>query len=286
MKIKIRYINSLLIMAVILLLTSCFNRGSKEQKPLAVVYEKFLYKSDITDIFPRGMTKGDSIKILNAYVDQWIRHNLMLRLSEENLKDEQKNVSKQLEDYRSSLLIFKYEQEYILQRLDTAISSEEIQSFYSNNISNFTLSETLVKALYIKVRKDTPYSEKIKELYKSNREDDIKTLDNLAYQVADKYDYFGDKWLPFNSLQRQFPYPLENSDDYLRNRQTIEMEDGHYNYLINLRAVMFKGQISPLDYERSNIKSVILNKRKQKLINDLENNVYNDALDHKKFQSF
>lgn len=286
MKIRTSHIHNLLLMAVVLLLTSCFNRGSKEKKPLAVVYEKFLYKSDITDIFPRGMSKGDSIKILNAYVDQWIRHNLMLRLSEENLKDDQKNVSKQLEDYRSSLLIFKYEQEYILQRLDTAISSEEIQSFYSSNISNFTLGETLVKALYIKVRKDTPYSEKIKELYRSNREDDIKTLDNLAYQVAEKYDYFGDKWLPFNTLQRQFPYPLENSDDYLRDRRNIEMEDGNYSYLINIRSVMFKGQISPLDYEQANIKSVILNKRKQKLINDLENRVYNDALNHKKFQSF
>ena len=285
-KIRIWYIHSLILFGAFLTLTSCLNSGSKEQKPLAVVYEKFLYKSDITDIFPRGITKSDSIKILNAYVDQWVRHNLMLRLSEENLNDGQKNVSKQLEDYRSSLLIFKYEQEYILQKLDTAVTSDEIQSFYSNNISNFTLSETLVKALYIKVRKDTPYSEKIKELYKSNREDDIKVLDNLAYQVADKYDYFGDKWLPLNTLQRQFPYPLENSDDYLRDRRIIEMEDGNFNYLINIRSVMFKGQTSPLDYERINIKSVILNKRKQKLVNDLENKVYNDALDHKKFQSF
>jgi len=286
MKIRICPIRNLLLMAAILSLISCLNSSRKEQKPLAVVYEKFLYKSDITDIFPKGMSKGDSVKILNAYVDQWIRHNLMLRLSEENLKDDQKNVSKQLEDYRSSLLIFKYEQEYIQQRLDTAVSSEEIESFYSSNISNFTLSETLVKALYIKVRKDTPYSQKIKDLYKSSREDDIKALDNLAYQVAEKYDYFGDKWLPFNSLQRQFPYSLENSDDYLRSKRSIEMEDGNYNYLINIRSVIFKGQVSPLDYEHANIKSVILNKRKQKLINDLENRVYNDALNHKKFQSF
>lgn len=284
MKIKINY--SILLVVLTFLFVSCLNRGAKEQKPLAVVYDKFLYKSDITDIFPKGMTKGDSVKTLNAYVDQWIRHNLMLRLSEEKLNDEQKNVSKQLEDYRSSLLIFKYEQEYIHQRLDTSITSDEIKSFYTNNISNFTLNETLVKALYIKVRKNTPYLDKIKELYKSTREDDIKALDNMAYQVAEKYDYFGDKWLPFNTILRQLPYALENSDDYLRDRRSIEMEDGNYDYLMYIRSAMFKGQTSPLDYEITNIKSVILNKRKQKLINDLENKVYNDALDHKKFQSF
>lgn len=274
------------IASIAITLNSCNSGGSKEQKPLAVVYEKFLYKSDITDIFPKGMTKGDSVKILNAYVDQWVRHNLMLRLSEENLTDSQKDVSKQLEDYRSSLLIFKYEHNYILQRLDTAVSAAEIQSFYSTNISNFLLSETLVKALYIKVRKDTPYLSKIKELYKSNRDDDVKALDNIAYQVAEKYDYFGDKWLPFSSLQRQFPYQLENTDSYLDKRRDIEMEDGNFSYFLNIRSVMYKGQTSPLEYEVANIKSIIINKRKQKLINDLENKVYNDALNHKKFQTF
>lgn len=286
MRLKKTYIFNLLVLAVLFLSSSCLNNGSKEQKPLAVVYDKFLYKSDITDIFPKGITKADSIKMMNAYVDQWIRHNLMLKLSEENLNEDQKNVAKQLEDYRSSLLIFKYEQEYILQRLDTAVSSDEIQTFYSSNISNFTLSETLVKALYIKIRKDTPYADKIKELYLSKRDDDIKQLDNLAYQAADKYDYFNDKWLPFNTLQRQFPYTLENPDEYLRNRQNIEMEDGNYKYFISIRAVMFNGQISPLEYEHNNIKSIILNKRKQKLINDLENQVYNDAFNHKNFKSF
>jgi hypothetical protein len=286
MKLLTGKIYKLPMFAVMLILVSCLNRGSKEQRPLAVVYDKFLYISDVVDILPKGVSKADSVKMLNAYVDQWVRHNLMLKLSEDNLNEEQKNVSKQLEDYRSSLLIFKYEQEYILQRLDTAITSEEIQSFYNSNISNFTVDETIVKALFIKVRKDTPYTEKIKELYKSYRDDDLKTLDNLAYQVAEKFDYFGDKWLPFSVLQRQFPYPLENSDDYLRSRRTIEMEDGSYVYLINIREVMFNGQISPLDYERLNIKSIIHNKRKQKLVSDLENKIYNDALDHKKFKTF
>ena len=278
--------NIALVLLFALILPSCFNKSSKEQKPLAVVYEKFLYKSDIAEIFPKGIAKKDSIKILNAYVDQWVRHNLMLRLSEEKLNDEQKDVTKQLEDYRSSLLIFKYEQEFINHKLDTAVTEAEISSFYSSNISNFTLSETLVKALYIKVRKDTPYSLKIKELYKSYRDDDLKTLDNIAYQVAEKYDYFGDKWLQFSALQRQFPYPIENPEEYLANRRSIELEDGDFLYLINIRDVKFKGQVSPMEYEYANIKSVILNKRKQNLINDLENKIYNDALDHKKFQIF
>ena len=281
-----KYFSQILILLTIIILVSCNKGNNKEQRPLAVVYDTYLYKSDVSEIFPQGLTKGDSVKILNAFVDQWVRRKLMLKLSEENLNEAQKDVSKQLEDYRSSLLIFKYEQEYILQRLDTAVSKDEISSFYNSNMSNFILNETVVKALFIKVRKETQYVNKIKELYKSSREEDIKALDNIVYQVADKYDYFGDKWLSFSLLQRQLPYPLENADDYLRNSRSVEMEDGNYQYFINIRSVMFKGQTSPLEYEESNIKSIIINKRKQKLISDLENKVYNEALNHKKFQTF
>lgn len=287
MLIKRKKISLLLLIVLITpFITSCHKGNDKDNRPLAVVYDSYLYKSDITEIFPQGLTKADSTKILNAYVDQWVRNKLMLRLAENNLTEVQKDVTKQLEDYRSSLLIFKYQQEYIQQKLDTAVTRDEISSFYNSNMSNFMLGETLVKALYIKVRKDTPFVNKIKELYKSSREEDIKALENIVYQVAEKYDYFGDKWLSFNVLQRQLPYPLEDVDNYLHTSRSVEMEDGNYNYFIYIRAVMFKGQTSPLEYEEANVKSIIINKRKQKLINDLENNVYNDALDHKKFQTF
>lgn len=278
--------NILPVLVAVLIFSSCFHKGNQNQRPLAKVYDKFLYLSEVQALIPKGVTKSDSAKIVSAYVDQWVRRNLMLRLSENKLDDQQKDVSKQLEDYRMSLLVYKYEQEYILQKLDTAVTSEEISRFYYDNIANFTLSESVVKALYIKIRKGTPYFDKIKELYKSSRDEDIKTLDNLAYQVAEKYDYFGDKWLPFSALQQQFPYQLENVDNYLQQNRSIEMEDGNFKYLVNIRSVMFTGQTSPLDYETLNIKNIIVNKRKQKLISDLENKIYNDALDHKNFQVF
>jgi len=73
---------NLVVATILLLFISCNKGGDKEQRPLAVVYDTYLYKSDITEIFPQGLTKGDSVKILNAYVDQWVRHKLMLRLSD------------------------------------------------------------------------------------------------------------------------------------------------------------------------------------------------------------
>ena len=263
---KKRFIVVFVSILAFVMVYSCIKNQNNTQEPLARVYDKYLYMSDVENIFNENMTSADSLQVLKASVDRWIRKQLMLNRAEKNLSPEQKDVSQQLDDYRSSLLIFKYEQEYIQQKMDTFVSASELEKYYRENLSNFTLSENIVKALFIKIRKDDTYYERIKELYRSNKEDDIKTLDNLAYQVAIKYDYFNDKWVPLSRILREFPKPIENVDAILAWKKHFEFEDETFAYLLNIRDLAIKGDVSPFDYERNNVKSILLNKRKQKLI--------------------
>lgn len=271
---------------VFVLAWSCIKNQNKTEEPLARVYDKYLYMSDVENIFNENMTSADSLQVLKASVDRWIRKQLMLSRAEKNLSPEQKDVSQQLDDYRSSLLIFKYEQEYIQQRMDTFVSTSELEKYYNENLSNFSLSENIVKALFIKIRKDDTYYERIKELYRSDKEDDIKTLDNLAYQVAIKYDYFNDKWVPLSRILREFPKPIENVDAVLTRNKHIEYEDETFAYLLNIRDLVKKGDVSPFSFEQNNVKSILLNKRKQKLIIDIEAKIYNDAQNHNHFSVY
>jgi hypothetical protein len=275
-----------LLFAVLFLFGGCINKKNNNNKIIARVYNKNLYLTDIKDIFPKDMNSEDSVQILMAYVDRWVRKELLLYRAEKNLTESQQNVSQQLEDYRSSLLVFKYEQEFIRQKLDTVVSFNEIEEFYNENKTNFILDESLVKALFIKIRLDDPYFEKIKSLYKSNKEEDIKELDNLAYQVANKYDYFNDKWIPFSRILREIPEPLNNPEAYLLSNHSIDMNDGTHAFLVSFRDILHKGQQSPLDYEKDNIQSIILNKRKQRLVIDLETKIYNDARNYNHFETF
>ncbi len=273
-----------IIIALGCIVLSCQNATNNKEKPIATVSDKALYPSDVAEIFPEKVSKTDSLQLLKAHVERWVRRQLMLNRAEKNLTNEQKDVTQQIEDYRSFLLIFKYEQEYVRQRLDTAISRTEIESFYRSNLDNFVLNDNLVKALYIKLPKENTYNDRIKTLYKSQKEDDIKALDNLAYQVAIKYDYFNDSWVPFARITKELPGAIDNPDEFLKRNRTIEMEDDKFIYLVSIREVSLKGQTSPLHYEIENIKSIILNKRKQKLISDLEIKIYNDARNHNQFQ--
>ncbi|MDD4672747.1 MAG: hypothetical protein PHI03_07410 [Bacteroidales bacterium] len=268
------------------MLVGCLNNDTDNSKVVANVYGKKLHLSELEDIFPSNLSKEDSIQILKGYVDRWVRKQLLLNRAEKNLSEAQKDVSSQIEDYRSSLLIFKYEQEYIRQRLDTVVPMNEVENFYNENISNFILNESIVKALFIKVRLDDQYYGKIKELYKSSKEEDIQALDNIAYQVVIKYDYFNDQWVPFSQILKELPEPISNPERFLLRNKSIEMSDQTFAYFVSIQNVVHKGNQSPIEYEVDNIKSIIVNKRKQRLIQKLETNIYNDARNYNHFEIF
>lgn len=273
------------LLAMVLLLVSCFTPKDKP-RPVARVYDKYLYSTDIENLFLRGVSKEDSMLITNSYIEKWVQTQLMLRMAEHNLSDAQKNVARQLEDYRTSLLIFKYEQEYVNQKMDTTVKPEELEVYYNQHKDNFVLDEMVVKALYIKLRKEAPQVQKIKELYRSTREDDVRQLDNLAYQASTKYDYFGDKWVSLPFILRELPYPLQNAEELLNRQRYIEMEDGDFIYLVNFRDVLAKGGIAPFEYVAESIKQIALNSRKQKLIVDLQQKIYTREQDKNNFQIF
>lgn len=267
-------------------ISSCDVSPKKNGVLVARVHDKSLYLSDVEEIFPENVSPADSIQLLMAYADRWVRKQLLLNKAERNLNVMQKDVAKQIEDYRSSLLIFQYEQEYIRQKLDTIVGDDEIELFYTENSSNFILNESVVKALFIQIPTDSPYFDKIKGLYKSNKEDDIKELDNIAYQVAIKYDYFNDKWLPISRILRELPEPIKDPEAFLLYNRSIEMSDAASTYFVSFRDMMRQGQQSPIEFEKENIKSIIINKRKQNLVMDLESKIYTDARNYNHFNIF
>jgi hypothetical protein len=263
---------------------SCTHLETRSREiPLAQVFEMNLYPSDIRDIFPRNVSREDSILILQNYVDKWVKKQLILQKAELNLTEEQKNVRQQIEEYRSSLLIYKYEQSLILQKLDTLISDEEIEAYYTENPSNFNLDRHIVKALFIKLPMDAPELWRVRQMSRSDREEDFKELESYCYQYGAKYDYFDDDWTPFTTITRSLPNEIRNPDSFLRWNRYIEQQDSAFRYMVNLREYNLAGTVAPLPYVEQKIRSIILNKRKVQFIRDLENNIYKDALNKGSF---
>ena len=101
-----------LLIILIHLLYSCkfFRRDDVEKKDaIAKAFDYYLYLDDLVGVVPSGASREDSITIVKNYIDNWVRHKAVLHKAESNLDDDKKNVSRQLEEYRNSLITYAYE---------------------------------------------------------------------------------------------------------------------------------------------------------------------------------
>lgn len=272
------------VLLVSILIPSCRElENRKNEQPIARVQDKLLLPSEIQDIFPAGLSEQDSLMILRNFTEKWVKKQLILQKAELNLTEVQKDVSRQIEEYRSSLLIFKYEQSLIKQKLDTIIYPEEIENYYTENSSNFILDNIIVKALFIKLPYDAPNLDVFRSLYRQEDEESVRQLESYCFQYAVKYDYFNDNWIMLDKILEELPEELNNPEWRLKYYDYIEQQDSTFRYFINIRDYKLVSEIAPLEYVENNIRSIILNKRKFKFVQNLENNIYNDALNKGQF---
>jgi hypothetical protein len=274
----------ILVLSLGFLLFSCNKNPEKKQAiPVARVFDSYLYEDDLNGIIPAGMASSDSLLLVKDFIDKWVRKELLLLKAEENLNASEKNVEKQIDDYRTSLLIFKYEQNFIQQKLDTNISQSEIEEYYNQNSSNFILNQNLVKATFIKVPKTAPDISKIRRWYKSVNESDIKQVEIYCYKYAEKYDYFNEDWVEFRYLLDQMPKIYNSPENILKYQSAIELSDTNSYYFVCIYDYRLEGSVAPIDHVSGDIKSIMLNKRKIQRINELEIEIYNDALNRGNF---
>ncbi|MDR2383797.1 MAG: hypothetical protein LBD76_07960 [Prevotellaceae bacterium] len=260
-----------------LLLLSCTPKRQRDETPIAEAGMKKLYLSDIKE-YLHNLSPEDSVTILTDYVNKWAKNQSVLIYAENNLSDEDKNIDKEIDDYRTSLLIHKYEQKYIRSKMDTTVSEAEIEQFYKGNPDNFQLTGILVKALYIKAATDFKNIDRIRQLYRSNREKDIEELEKIAMSGVEAYSVFNDEWMLFNEIVALLPGSEEIYENRAIRMRAIEDSDENYTYFLKINDISMKGTLAPLEHVKSNIKDIIINRRKINIIRQMENAIFNEAM--------
>src|SRR6185436_4289804 len=133
-----------------------------------------------------GTSKEDSTVRIEAYVNSWIRKQLLIQEAARKIDINEADVERKILDYRFSLIAYEYQSYYVKQHLDTVISSDQIEQYYKNNIDNFILKQNIVQATFIKVPKTAPRTNKIKDMIFSDKEKDEKELKSycLSFSTA------------------------------------------------------------------------------------------------------
>lgn len=241
-----------------------------------------LYESDVEALNITGFSAEDSARIVERYIMSWAKSRLLLDMAQSQLSKADRDVEAQLEEYRQQLLVYRYEQQYVEQRLDTVVSEQEYLDFYETNPASFTTHVPLMKGRYIKMSDNSPNLNPVKSLYRSRIEEDMDRLEQLCYTSAEKY-YFFEDWVGLDAVVEGTGLDVQELARVLDNRSFIEKNFLGYTYLISVDDYVPAGSLAPYEYCRERIRNHILNRRKQELIASLERNLLNDAIVSEKF---
>jgi hypothetical protein len=271
-----------------LVISGCKN-GTTAEKRLAVaeVRNTVLYYDEIPNLIPKGTGRGDSITLVQNYINRWAKRKLLLMKAEENLSADMKNeVTKQMEETRENLLIYQYQRQMMLEKMDTVVSETEMENYYASNEKAFMLTSNIVKALFIKFPLETPDLARMRTLARSNDQNDLQRLESYCYQFAEKFDDFNESWVPFDRISVELPEEIGNEENFLKRITFFEISDSTSLYLISIRDYRLRSSLAPFEYVKNDISRIILNARRIELMQSVENGIYNDAIKENNFKIY
>ena len=260
-------------------LSSCRTISSflKGGEVVAEVGSEKLYRSDLNALIPKGISKEDSVYLAKQYINTWATELVYLEIAEEQLSKTEKDVTKELEDYRKSLLKYRYEKLYVNERLDTAVSDDLVEEYYNAHQDKFILNRPLVKARYLSISDESPAKEQIRKRMSSDEVEDLVEADSLAYSSAYKFSTWSNTWVDVTVLAREFSMDYETMLSQVKNKWIENVDTLGVARVAYINDIIKKGQVAPVEYSAPAIRDIIISARKQALVSTLEQDLLKDA---------
>lgn len=180
--------------------------------------------------------------------------------------------------FQTTVLIYRYKQKLITQKLSEEVENEEIEKYYEENKVNFVLSTPIVKAVFFILPKTAPHLDQMRKWFKSEKQEDQDLLDDYCITHAKKYDDFHNNWIELKFLFNLVPGDVTKLENELRQNQKIIKEDDENYYFLKITEVYKEQNVAPLDYVRDEITLILKNKKKIEFESELEKQINEEAV--------
>lgn len=275
--------------AIAATIDSCqfFSKKQTDDSVLAKTSSAVLTMQQVAKLIPDNMKGADSVQFVQNYVDRWIHNQLMLEKAIANIDDKgYASIEDMVNDYRTSLLVYKYQQLYIEQNLDTLILDSQIADHYEKYGNNFLLDSCAVRAVFVQIPKSLPDGSEIRTLIRSNKPDDLIRLEEFCFKNARSFDA-GTDWRYLTNAVAQMPLgSIKNPMNVARNGKYVEAQDSLYNYFFIVKEFRDVNEQAPLILAKPKIREILLNHRRNDLIRNLEIKIYVDAVNKQRFTNY
>ena len=266
-------------------LTSCRAISSflSKEEAVAEVGSARLYRSDLNMVIPKGLAYEDSVRLAKSYINTWALDQVFLSIAEQQLSKSEKDVTRELEDYRTSLLKFRYEQLYVNERLDTAVSDDKVEEYYQAHMDKFILRRPLVKARFLKISAESPTLKELKKKMSSDEVNDLFDADSLAYSSALKFEIWQNNWVDIALVASELGMDYTSVLASMKGKWVEKTDTTGIMTVAYISENITEGHTAPIEYSTPSIKDMIISARKQQLVSTLERDLLNEARENGQF---
>lgn len=240
-----------------------------------------LRQNDLDLILSPKMSTQDSSAIANAYIENWIRKQLWTIEAGKHIETNPE-ISSMVESYKSSLLKNAYETKILSEKLDTSISESEYLSVYEQYKSQFVLDQRLLKGWFAKVAKQSTGQKAFYAAWKKGNLEDVKTY---CKSNQGNFIFSEQEWIKQTEYNAVIPKKYMHSSE-IKKLTNYKKSAPDYNYYLKYTAFVDKNELAPLDYIKDELKRVIIHGRKEKIIADLTEELYEKKLQSNQIQVF
>lgn len=254
---------------------------------IARASDEFLYKKDIMGLVSENMSFVDSSKIVNNYVESWINKQLMITKASDEIEFDFSDIDRKVLDYKYALMVHEYEKLYINKNLDTNISDDEVIKYYSEKSENFILRQNIVRCLFAILPKQAPQINTFRKQIRSYPEANMEEIKSYCFRFATQSSLEYNAWINFDEILATTPLAnIQDRVNFLKTNSFVETSDEENVYYLRILDYKISNQISPIEFVKDNIRSILINKKKEELRKKLEDEVYNKAEQKNEFEIY
>lgn len=268
------------------LLSSCSSeeKRAEDDRQLASAFNKTLYLSDLEGMIPEGMSSEDSSLIISAFRERWLRDAVMMHEAEQNIPTDL-NLDKLVRDYRASLVRLNYEKVLVEELLDSTITETELTEFYDKNKAQYQLEMPIIQCRFIKIDRSKPGVNQLQQWWNNGSKSSLEQIKAYCQENAAISQLQDSIWLKVDDIAGYMPAGILTVDNVSRRRDFVQKEDD-FIYFFKVLDLVSKTEIAPLSYIKDQARKVILHRRKMKVLDDMKQKMYEEALRKKNIQTY
>lgn len=260
---------SFIAFAVCITLFSACNKTGDQGAVLVEVGDKQLSLNELMEVIPDNTSAEDSMALADRYIQDWILEQIIVARAEQNLSEDKQDFEELIENYRKSLLIYSYEQEWVRQKLDTLVSDPDIEAYYDQNEKNFQLKDYIVKVKFCAIAADSKNIPPLRKLFNSAKPEDLVRWQQMCVDIGASHYFDEDRWMLWDDFIKQVPLEVYDIEGFLKRKKSVEFEKDNNLYMITITDYQLSGSRSPLSFEKEKIRNMIINRRKMELLENM-----------------